>query len=244
MPRRSKLTDEERIAAVQEYLEGKGSYATIAKRYGINHERFRQMVIRAKVDGIESVKIRRRNKKYSAEIKLKAVTEYLEGKSSQMEICAKYHITQDAVFRKWISCYNSGKDFKERTRSERGITMNKGRKTTQEERAEIVAFCIEHGKDYGLAMEKYGVSYQQIYSWVRKYESKGVEGLADRRGKAKPEDALTEADRLRMENKIMQAKLKDMEMEIKLLKNSGNCKGVVTERSTKRGQVYYDQIHE
>ena len=80
MPRRSKLTDEERIAAVQEYLEGKGSYATIAKRYGINHERFRQMVIRAKVDGIESVKIRHRNKKYSAEIKLKAVTEYLEGK--------------------------------------------------------------------------------------------------------------------------------------------------------------------
>ena len=225
MPRRSKLTDEERIAAVQEYLEGKGSYATIAKRYGINHERFRQMVIRAKADGIESVKIRRRNKKYSAEIKLKAVTEYLEGKCSQMEICAKYHITQDAVFRKWISCYNSGKDFKEQTRSERGITMNKGRKTTQEERTEIVAFCIEHGKDYGLAMEKYGVTYQQIYSWVRKYESKGVEGLADRRGKAKPEDALTEADRLRMENKILQAKLKDMEMENKLLKKLRELQG-------------------
>ena len=225
MPRRSKLTDEERIAAVQEYLEGKGSYATIAKRYGINHERFRQMVIRAKVDGIESVKIRRRNKKYTAEIKLKAVTEYLEGKCSQMEICAKYHITQDAVFRKWISCYNSGKDFKERTRSERGITMNKGRKTTQEERAEIVAFCIEHGKDYGLAMEKYSVSYQQIYSWVRKYEAKGVEGLTDRRGKAKSEDELTEADKLRMENKIMQAKLKDMEMEIKLLKKLRELQG-------------------
>ena len=225
MPRRSKLTDEERIAAVQEYLEGKGSYATIAKRYGINHERFRQMVIRAKVDGIESVKIRRRNKKYSAEIKLKAVTEYLEGKCSQMKICAKYHITQDAVFRKWISCYNSGKDFKERTRSERGITMNKGRKTTQEERAEIVAFCIEHGKDYGLAMEKYSVSYQQIYSWVRKYEAKGVEGLTDRRGKAKSEDELTEADKLRMENKIMQAKLKDMEMEIKLLKKLRELQG-------------------
>jgi len=37
--------------------------------------------------------------------------------------------------------------------------MNKGRKTTQEERAQIVAFCIENGKDYGLTMEKYGVSY-------------------------------------------------------------------------------------
>ena len=44
--------------------------------------------------------------------------------------------------------------------------MTKGRKTTQEERIEIVAFCIEHGKDYGLTIEQYQVSYQQIYSWV------------------------------------------------------------------------------
>ncbi|SEL38909.1 helix-turn-helix domain-containing protein [Ruminococcus albus] len=98
--------------------------------------------------------------------------------------------------------------------------MNKGRKTTLEERIEIVAFCIEHCKDHGLTVEKYGVSYQQIYSWVRKYEEKRVEGLADRRGKAKPEEALTEADRLRMENKILQAKLKDIEMENKLLKKT------------------------
>ena len=45
--------------------------------------------------------------------------------------------------------------------------MTKGRKTTQEERIEIVAFCIEHGKDYGLTIEQYQVSYQQIYSWVK-----------------------------------------------------------------------------
>ena len=76
---------------------------SIAKRYGINHERFRQMVIRAKTEVIEAVRISSRNKKYSTEIKLKAVTEYLEGKCSQMEICAKYHITQDTVFRRWIS---------------------------------------------------------------------------------------------------------------------------------------------
>ena len=103
--------------------------------------------------------------------------------------------------------------------------MKKGRKTTQEERTEIVAFCIENGKDYGLAIEKYGVSYQQIYSWVRKYEAKGVEGLVDRRGKAKPEDELTEADRLRMENKILQARIKDQEMEIKLLKKLKELRG-------------------
>ena len=221
MSRGSKLTDEERIAAVQEYLEGRGSYEAIAKKYGIALQTLRQKVIYAKTNGIESIRISHTNKQYSAETKLKAVTEYLNGKGSQVEICR----TDTKVFRRWISCYNSGKDFKERTRSERGITMNKGRKTTQEERAQIVAFCIENGKDYGLAMEKYGVSYQQIYSWVRKYEAKGVEGLIDRRGKAKSEDALTEADRLRMENKILQAKLKDMEMENKLLKKLRELQG-------------------
>ena len=218
MSRRCKITDEERISAVQEYLNGEGSYHSIAKKYGIVYERFRQLVIRAQTEGIESIKISHTNKKYTAEIKIGAVKEYLEGKGSQVEICKKYKITNDSILIQWIKCYNSGKDFNERARSERGITMNKGRKTTQEERVEIVAFCIENGKDYGLTMEKYDVSYQQIYSWVRKYEAKGVEGLTDRRGKAKPEDELTEADRLRLENKILQAKIKDQEMEIKLLK--------------------------
>ena len=48
--------------------------------------------------------------------------------------------------------------------------MSNGRKTTLEERTEIVAFCIANGKDYGVAAEKYGVSYQQVYSRVHKYE--------------------------------------------------------------------------
>jgi len=37
--------------------------------------------------------------------------------------------------------------------------MTKGRKTTEKERAEIVAFCIEHGKDYPLTIKTYSVSY-------------------------------------------------------------------------------------
>ena len=222
---RGKLTDEERMAAVQEYFKGEGSYAAIAEKYKISAVRLQDLVCAAKEKGIDSIISQENNRKYSSELKEQAVKEYLSGKSSQYVICAKYGIKSRSILQKWISWYNSGKNFKERTRSERGITMKKGRKTTQEERVEIVAFCIEHGKDYGLAMEKYGVSYQQIYSWVRKYEAKGVEGLTDRRGKAKPEDALTEADRLRMENKILQAKLKDMEMENKLLKKLKELEG-------------------
>ena len=103
--------------------------------------------------------------------------------------------------------------------------MTKGRKTTQEERVKIVAYCIEHGKDYRLTAETYEVSYQQIYSWVKKYEERGVEGLTDRRGKAKPESELSEAEILRQENRILQSKIKDQEMEIALLKKLRELRG-------------------
>ena len=69
--------------------------------------------------------------------------------------------------------------------------MTKGRKTTQEERAKIVAFCIEHNYDYGLTVETYGVSYNQIYAWVRKYEEGGVDKLKDNRGRTKPMEEYT-----------------------------------------------------
>ena len=167
----------------------------------------------------------KKRKKYCAEFKLLAVQDYLAGNGSQREICRKHGISDHKMLRQWISCYNGHKDFKERSGARGEIYMTKGRKTTQEERAQIVAFCIEHGKDYALTVETYQVSYQQIYSWVRKYEASGVDGLVDRRGKAKPEDELTEAERLRQENRMLQAKLKDKEMEIALLKKLRELRG-------------------
>ena len=105
------------------------------------------------------------------------------------------------------------------------IYMTKGRKTTQEERVEIVAFCIEHGKDYLLTIKTYGVSYQQIYAWVRKYEEHGIDGLIDGRGRTKPVEEMSEVQRLCMENKILKAQLKDAEMENKLLKKLRELRG-------------------
>ena len=167
----------------------------------------------------------RKRKKYSPEVKVQVVEEYKAGKGSLRSICKKYGIKDHKTLREWISCYNGQKIFRKRSGARGEIFMTKGRKTTQEERAQIVAFCIEHGKDYGLTVETYKVSYQQIYSWVRKYEACGVDGLVDRRGKAKPEDELTEAERLRQENRMLQAMLKDKEMEIALLKKLRELRG-------------------
>ncbi|MBQ4572592.1 MAG: transposase [Clostridia bacterium] len=216
----SKLSYEERIAAVKEYQAGKGSYKAIAEKYGIVAMTLMDMVATYEFQGLS-----KERKKYSKELKIQAVNDYLSGKGSQIEICKKYKIRGRNQLRAWIKWYNGQKEFKERSSVKGEIYMTKGRKTTQEERVEIVAFCIEHGKDYGLTTETYNVSYQQIYSWVKKYEEKGVEGLTDRRGKTKPDSELTEEERLRQENKILHAKIKDQEMEIALLKKLRELRG-------------------
>ena len=166
-----------------------------------------------------------KNNKYSKEMKLQAVKDYLNGEGSYETLKEKYKLRSSTQLKNWVMWYNGHKEFKERSYAKGEIYMTKGRKTTQEERIEIVAFCIEHGKDYGLTIEQYQVSYQQIYSWVKKYEENGVSGLTDRRGKAKPENELTEKERLRQENKILQAKIKDQEMEIALLKKLRELRG-------------------
>ncbi len=107
---------------------------------------------------------RRKNKKYSKELKLEAVQAYLRGEGSLRQACRQYEIRDKKKLRNWILWYNGHKEFKERREAGGEIYITKGRKTTQEERGEIVACCIEHGKDYPLTLQTYGVSYQQIYA--------------------------------------------------------------------------------
>ena len=93
--------------------------------------------------------------------------------------------------------------------------------------------------DYTATIEKYSVSYQQIYSWVRKYNEKGAEGLVDKRGKRKPESEMTELEKLRAENKLLAARNKRLETENAVLKTRGNRKGGGTERCPAREYLYF-----
>ena len=54
---------------------------------------------------------------------------------------------------------------------------------TIEAKVEAVTFCLNNNYDYNQTIRKFGVSYQQIYSWVKKYEKGGVDALVDNRGK-------------------------------------------------------------
>ena len=96
--------------------------------------------------------------------------------------------------------------------------MAKGRATTLEERIEIVGHCIANNKDYGKTIERYSVSYQQIYGWVKKYEKDGVDGLSDRRGHRKDEARMSEVEKLRAQLKLKDAENLRLQMENELLK--------------------------
>jgi len=96
--------------------------------------------------------------------------------------------------------------------------MAKGRKTTFNERVEIVQYCIAHEHNYAATSEKYKVSYQQARNYTVKYETDGVEGLQDRRGKRKSEDDMTELERLRAENRLLRAEKEKAKMEASFLK--------------------------
>ena len=92
------------------------------------------------------------------------------------------------------------------------------RKTTLEERKEIVNYCINHNRDYNNTATKFNVSYGQVYSWVKKYDSDGESGLTDRRGQRKTDDEVDELERLRRENLRLKRQLEEKDMVVELLK--------------------------
>ena len=191
MPQQGRLTPTEKVKIVEEFLSDQDSICGLARKYGVNDTTIGNWVRLYKARGAEGLVPVAKTRKYSIEVKTCAVEEYLSGGMSQRDVCEKYDISDKKVLRKWIMRYNRHEDFKQRN-SGGEIRMAKGRKTTQEERIEIVSHCIANNKDYGKTIEHYGVSYQQIYSWVRKYEKDGVDALADHRGKRKDEASMTE----------------------------------------------------
>ena len=98
------------------------------------------------------------------------------------------------------------------------------RKTTIEERKEIVKYCIEHGRDYKGTASIYDVSYSQVYSWVKKYDSNGDEGLTDKRARHKSDDEVDELERLRRENARLKRQLQEKDMLSELLKKSARIR--------------------
>lgn len=218
MDRKPKIDHQTKIKSVNMYLNNEKSATEISNILGVSEESFREWIRKYKSSGAEGLKTISKNTYYSPEIKILAVTDYLSGKGSQYDICSKYNISSHSVLHKWIMKYNnSHKQWKSHNVKENKI-MTKGRKTTYKERVEIVAFCIENNDNYQLTSDKYKVSYQQVYTWVRKYKENGYEALIDNRGKSKTTEQMSDSEKLMAQIKLLEAKNKCLEMENDFLK--------------------------
>jgi len=217
MPQKCNIAPEEKVRVVEKYLARQLGLSDFKRIYGLQDSRLYEWIRTYKAKGAGGFVPSGTCRKYSADVKYSAVRDYLSGAGTQDDICVKYDIGGRKVLQRWIQCYNGHGDFKD-PKSGGAIDMVKGRKTTLEERIELVSHCIANNKDYGKTAEQYGISYQQIYSWVRKYEKEGAEGLADYRGKRKDEASMTEVEKLRAQLKLKEAENLRLQMENELLK--------------------------
>ena len=181
MSRKSKIEPAEKVKIIERVLADEISATEAARLIGVDRSSIRDWRNLYLSDGPSALMVQSNNKTYSKELKLQAVQEYLDGKSSQRDIVKKYHLRSSRQLRDWIKVYTTHGEIKSCT-SGGGSYMRKARSTTPEERLAIVQDCLANDKNYGAMALKYQCSYQQVRNWVKRYEEMGSAGLEDRRG--------------------------------------------------------------
>ena len=215
---KSPHTPEFRTKVSQEYLDGFGSYDHLAAKYDIGRKTLQQWVAKYKIYGIEAFINKNGNASYSSEFKVMCVEAVLSGEGSVDDIVAKYNISAREVLRRWIKSYNANRELKDYNPKREVYMATARRKTTLEERKEIVNYCIKHHRNYKETAGIYDVSYSQVYSWVKKFDNEGEDSLVDKRGRHKKDDEVDELERLRRENIRLKRQLEEKDMLTELLK--------------------------
>ena len=221
---KSKWSAEFRSMVSQEYLDGSGSYSFLADKYHIGKATIHKWVAAYKVHGIDAFISEVGNKSYTHEFKIMCVEEVIAGYGSSIDIGAKYKIFP-TVLESWIKLYNANRELRDYIPKREIYMAGARRKTTIEERMNIVEYCISHGRDYKGTASIFDVSYSQVYSWVKKYDTNGEEALIDKRGRHKADNEVDELERLRRENKRLKRQLEENDMLVQLLKKAREFEG-------------------
>jgi len=221
MSRKSKIDPELKVELVEKYLRDEISITEGCRLAGLSDKTtapFRRWISIYKNEGPSGLLNQEKNRYYSKELKLAAVNAYLSGEGSGLEIVNRFGIRSETQLNSWIKVYNTHGEIRSRI-SGGGSYMSKSRQTTPEERLEIVQDCLANDRNYGAMALKYNCSYQQVRSWVLRYEKMGSVGLEDRRGRrAGTQPARTPEEELRDKIAELERKNRDLQMENDLLK--------------------------
>lgn len=230
MGRKSKFSKEVKINACKKYKAVKGSFGSIAKEVGCAESVLRKWYYDYINHGDSIFDEKPLNSSYTVELKLEVIDEIK--KSSIRAASSKFGISVSVV-RKWFLSYNNGETIKDYSPCGEVYTM-KARKTTFEERIDIVKYVLENNNDYKGAAATYSVPYASIYQWVQKYLKYGEESLRDSRGRHKKGELkrnLTELEKKDIEIERLKRELerhirteeilkKNLEIRKQMMKNS------------------------
>ena len=209
MPR-SKFTALEKFKLLEEFKESGIPKTTFARQHGISKGAFTSWLMLYQRDGLEGLEEAKRNHHYTKEQKLEVVFAYLNGEGTLTELTNKYGLRNHAQVKNWVDKYNGDKPLTASPSRKQVPTMPK--KTTFEERIEVVEYVVKHKHSYAEAAEHFQVSYQQARSWVLKAKNGGYEALVDNRGHHKDESELTDLDKANLRIRQLEAELKDKEL--------------------------------
>ena len=217
MSKRKRLSFKDKVKACELYDQGYGSLQSISDEFGISRSGFRLMYSKYKNHGSESLKMQSKHQTYTKEFKEKVIESYNNKEGSYRGLAVKYGIYNHSVINRWVLGYNNSN--KTTYSGSGGVTM-KGTKTTLDERVEIIGYLIDNDIDYNKTSSHFKVSYQQVYTWYKKYQKLGVDGLVDNRGVKKQDNELSELELLRLENARLKRELElSKATEIVLKKN-------------------------
>ena len=217
MSRRERFTPYEKKQACLDYINGNRSSAEICNCLHISTRTIQDWAAIYKKHGILGLTKKTKNRSYSKEFKMELVKKYISGEASSVDLAHQYDISS-GLLRNWIRMYNANIELKDYNPKQEVYMAKARRKTTIDERKEIVNYCIEHNRNYKETAALYNVSYSQVYSWMKKYDSDGEEGLIDKRGHHKLDDEVDELERLRRENVRLKRQLEKKDMTVELLK--------------------------
>lgn len=209
MPR-SKFSGLEKLKLLKEFKVSDLPLATFARQNGIGEMPFRGWLMRYQRDGLEGLEEATKNNHYTKEQKLTVVLAYLNGEGTFEELTAKYGLRSSAQAKVWVAKYNGDKPLTASPSRKQVPKMS--RKTTFEERIEVVKYVTKQKHSYTEAAEHFQVSYQQARSWVIKAKNGGYEALVDNRGHHKNESELTELEKAKLQIRQLKAELKDKEL--------------------------------
>lgn len=215
MGKRKELGLEEKVRLVEAYLAGRIRLREAARRAGVGHSTMENWVSRYRSEGVTALRENGNaaKRRYSEEVKRKAVEEYLSGQGSSMAIAEKYQLRSGNLVLGWAKAYHE-RDSKRETG---GRIMR--RDHSMEERLQAVLSSLDGVRRLGDVAQAYQVEVQTLRSWVKKYQEMGAAGLEDRRGRRVTDQTpRTKEEALRIENARLKKENEQLRMELYLRK--------------------------